>query len=104
MQQCSKKASIDIVKRLLEEYPKGAKVQNQQGQFPLHIASQFYPNPSPEIINILLEEYPSAVAIKDNDGELPLHVACKREEKEKKILPTMKNILGNSPYMQGTDG
>jgi len=57
---------------LLEAFPGGAKVADDEGYLPLHLALDCA-RPSPELCSALLEVFPEAAFHKSRDGLLPLH-------------------------------
>ena len=59
---------------LLEVFPKGAEVQDENGELPLHLACQ--DDLSADVIRMLLRIYPNAAKIKNKNGELPINDAC----------------------------
>jgi len=68
-------ASLDVIKLLVDAYPKGLEFENQIYELPLHIACK-RKAASLDIIKYLVNAYPEGV---QNDGSheggLPLHVA-----------------------------
>jgi len=65
--------ATDIALKLLEMYPKSAKVQLQGGVLPLHLACQYN---ATDIALKLLEMYPKGAQVQLQGGVLPLHLAC----------------------------
>jgi ankyrin repeat protein len=64
----------DLIKKLIQLAPGSVKVENHDGDLPLHGACHH--KASPEVVRLLLEAYPEAAEIKDNFGWMPLHIAC----------------------------
>jgi hypothetical protein len=62
-------APYDIIFRLINLYPQGARCTDDQGMLPLHLVFKFK---APVIvIRFLLEEFPEAMFAKDNGDRLP---------------------------------
>lgn len=97
------RASIDIVKILLKNYPNGAQIKETQfGFLPLHAACCIRENARKtnvkgelqlKVIKTLLSFYPDGVTMKDDHGWLPLALACRTGAH----LPVIKALLDEHP-------
>ncbi|GHP07136.1 hypothetical protein PPROV_000587900 [Pycnococcus provasolii] len=63
--------SVAVVSALLIAYPDGARIQDKNGDLPLHYAAEI--DASVDVVSVLLNAYPGGAQIKDNQGNLPLH-------------------------------
>lgn len=63
---------VEAVKEMLESFPGSAKVADDEGYLPLHLALDCA-RPDPTISTLLLEAYPEAAFHKSKDGLLPIH-------------------------------
>lgn len=78
---CNKKgASLEVIQALLTASPDTIKVEDEDGQLPLHHA--IYGGASLDVLNLMIESYPKGIdekyaKKKDYNGMLPLHHACK---------------------------
>jgi len=63
-------ATEDVIRALLEAYPKGAQSRDDQGMLPLHLA--FRHGSTVGIVNLLLVAFPQSVKVKDKKGRIPL--------------------------------
>lgn len=68
-------APFDVVKSLLDAFPGGAQVQDDQGMLPVHLAIRKHANE--DTINVLLATYPDCVDIPNGDGHIPYQMAEK---------------------------
>lgn len=66
--------SYKSTKFLLERYPEGAKVSQDDGFLPLHMAV-YFDDIDLEVVAMLLDAYPEGAKHKSTDGRTPLHVA-----------------------------
>ena len=64
----------EVIDKLMEAYPEGAKCVDQDGWLPIHCAC-FYGGTS-IAIKTLLEAHPKGSQLRDDEGRLPLHYAC----------------------------
>ena len=78
----------DTVRVLLHASPEAAKVEDNFGRLPLHVAVD-HDHPWLDAIDRLIEVYPSALNRRDSVGRLPLHIAVDRQQ---------PNIDGNQCY------
>jgi ankyrin repeat protein len=62
------KASHDVIKLLLEAYPKATQVKSRQGWLPLHYALRY--KAADITTKMILQAFPRAVESPDVDGEL----------------------------------
>jgi hypothetical protein len=70
------KATVTVIRRLIEEHPEALTTQNRNGTTPLHLALDYHRD-SPKILRLLLDRCPSRViGMLDCIGSTPLHDAC----------------------------
>ena len=62
-----------MVSALLIAYPDGARIQDKNGDLPLHYAAEI--DASVDVVSVLLNAYPGGAQIQDKGGNLPLHQA-----------------------------
>ena len=89
----SKSASLDIVKLLLDTYPKACQEKNRDAYLPLHVAVSS--KASFDTVKLLLDAYPQGSREKSSYGDLPLHVAVSNSAS----FDTVKLLL--DAYPQG---
>ena len=63
---------MEAVREMLDIFPGAAKVADDEGYLPLHLALDCA-RPDPAISQLLLEVYPEAAFHKSKDGLLPIH-------------------------------
>jgi len=74
---CSNSASLAVLERLVEIYPRGLYTRSEFGEIPLHIACMDLGSGSSlEIVKFLVELYPESAQYKGFNGSLPLHFAA----------------------------
>lgn len=69
------KASSSVVKELLLAYPNGARVPDDLGMLPCHLAFRY--QASETVINLLLDLYPDCMTVKDKKGRVPFSFLMK---------------------------
>lgn len=69
----------DTVRVLLQSNPDAAKVEDNYGRLPLHVAVD-RDQPWTDAIERLVTAYPQALNRRDGGGRLPLHIAVDRQE------------------------
>lgn len=79
----------DTVRVLLQSNPDAAKVEDNYGRLPLHVAVD-RDQPWTDAIDRLVTAYPQALNRRDGGGRLPLHIAVDRQE---------PNIEGNTRHI-----
>eukprot|EP00539_Tryblionella_compressa_P002223 CAMPEP_0178744468 /NCGR_PEP_ID=MMETSP0744-20121128/6788_1 /TAXON_ID=913974 /ORGANISM="Nitzschia punctata, Strain CCMP561" /LENGTH=753 /DNA_ID=CAMNT_0020397607 /DNA_START=81 /DNA_END=2342 /DNA_ORIENTATION=+ len=78
------KAPEDVIKSLLNAYPKGAETRDDQGMLPLHLA---FRNAATEaVVKLLLLAYPYSVEVPDRKGRLPLTLAQAAPEPHRDVF------------------
>jgi ankyrin repeat protein len=70
--------SYGLVDGLLRILPDVAKVMNNNGDFPLHLAAKY--NSSYEDIKAILKTFLDAIMKRNYRGQLPLHCSCHIQE------------------------
>jgi len=94
---------IDTTNFLIKNYPNGIKIQDFNGNLPIHYSSIYI---QPITCKFLKENYPESVDIKNYDEKLPIDLAIKKNvspEIIKMLMPTdpeyvnIKNKYGTLP-------
>ncbi|KAL7490229.1 hypothetical protein ACHAW6_016018 [Cyclotella cf. meneghiniana] len=67
-------APDDVLMFISERFPETLRQENDDGQYPSHVACSF--GSSPAFISRCINMCPQAVAAKDNEGKTPLHHLC----------------------------
>lgn len=83
--------NINAIKVILSIYPDAAKIKNNYGFLPIHIALDS--KASPEIIMMLLEAYPDCTKEKGRFGNTPLHYVAE----SRKLSNLVKIMLDAYP-------
>ena len=65
---------IELVQVLLELFPQGLKVRDNNGNLPIHFACSS--NSPINVVKLLISTFPEGVREKTERGDLPLHSAC----------------------------
>lgn len=68
---CARQPPEYIVRALIDAYPSGSELCDDQGKYALHYASAN--QASAAVINLLTEAFPNAATTSDPEGKLPLH-------------------------------
>jgi hypothetical protein len=72
-EMCQHETSTGILTGLLHVDPDGAKVQNDKGNLPLHVAAAYHL--SSKVIRALIHAYPEGCLVKNKSKEIPLYVS-----------------------------
>jgi len=67
---CGTKAKLSIIQELLKIFPDGAKMKDEKGRLPLHLAASN--GASTIILEALIEAYPKGMLQKDSTGRRPV--------------------------------
>jgi ankyrin repeat protein len=95
-------ASIEEVKRILEEHPEAVTVKNNVGYLPLHFALRC--KASHEIVEMLFNANPEATKAQDNYfGSLPLHLPLYYKY-SKDIIKMLYEANPEATKVQDNDG
>ena len=76
--------SSEIVDLLLKMYPKSAKIPDNDGRFPLHLACR-HGAPFP-LFQVVFQTFPQAVLLPSVKDRYPLHMACLHNKRPEVIL------------------
>jgi hypothetical protein len=68
---CARQPPEYIVRALINAYPTGTELCDDQGKYALHYAAAN--QASPAVIQLLTDAYPNAATTSDPEGKLPLH-------------------------------
>ena len=68
------KATEELIKYLLKQFPKCAGVKNKGGALPIHVACN--KGSSLNVIRLLHQAHPAGILQQDTHGLLPIHDAC----------------------------
>mmetsp|Transcript_10615 Transcript_10615/g.17306 ORF Transcript_10615/g.17306 Transcript_10615/m.17306 type:complete len:282 (+) Transcript_10615:131-976(+) len=71
------RAPDELIRFLVQNYPKSSEIEDGFGNLPLHLSIQFESNP--EVVRFLMNNYPNALKIGNRRGSLPLHKAAQFE-------------------------
>ena len=89
---CQTGASVEVIQRLLDRYPDGARTRDSLGRLGLHYACSH--SAPVEVVVALLNVFSGGAAIVDKNGWLPLHVACRVGESPEVINELLKAYPG----------
>lgn len=65
---------MDLMKKMIDIFPRAAKIDSEGGRLPLHMAISG--KASPKVFQLLLNTYPSAARHRTRDMNLPLHLTA----------------------------
>lgn len=85
---CQTGASVEVIQRLLDRYPDGARTRDSLGRLGLHYACSH--SAPVEVVVALLNVFSGGAAIVDKNGWLPIHVACRVGESPEVINELLK--------------
>jgi len=87
---------------MLEGFPGAAKVADDEGYLPVHLALDCA-RPDPFIARILLEQYPESAFHKSKDGLLPLHCVISSMTPVVEIIEMLLKIFPDSTESMAVD-
>lgn len=95
-------SSVDVVRRVLQAYPAGISVPDQEGGYPLHHACCF--NTSFEVVKCIYEAYPEAMSIAQHSGNLsPIHLFSAQNDSPE-ILRYILTVSPSAAKCQDNEG
>jgi len=72
---CARQPPLSVISSLLDSYPEGAAIRDDNGMYPLHYACAN--QASPEVIQLLLSTFPEANFFRvETNGNLPVHLVA----------------------------
>lgn len=95
--------NVQVIRFLIDKYPKGLRGANGHGMLPLHLTCDKR-DPTAEIVDLLLSRYPDALSASDNSGSLPLHVACKNTRLPIEVLRLLTSRYPEATSVPDNDG
>jgi ankyrin repeat protein len=96
--------SFQVVSALLDEYPEGARVPDENGALPLHYACEDKSMPV-AVVQRLLDVFPKGAQMPDEHGELPLHYALKRDYSDSfQVVSILLDEFPKGAQMPDEDG
>lgn len=93
---------IDVVRKLLEYFPEGAKARNLRDRLPVHVACAS--GSSEVLVKLLIDSYPEGLQVKDTYGFLPLHYAASRGRTKLEILELLLERYSEGIYLEDDNG
>mmetsp|Transcript_3428 Transcript_3428/g.3239 ORF Transcript_3428/g.3239 Transcript_3428/m.3239 type:complete len:234 (-) Transcript_3428:40-741(-) len=105
---CRFQPPLHVVEEIVGLSPSSLVLENDLGQFPLHVAAQN--GASPEVISYLCKSNTKSSGVQDNMGKTPLHLASEsyankythqQDRKlplEEALLLTVKILIRSSPH------
>ena len=88
---------------LLDAYPEGAGMTDNDGQLPLHKAAKMC-HPLEEVIRMLLDAYPESAGKTDEDGHLPLHLATRCGALVENVIRMLLNAYPSAASFRDNKG
>lgn len=99
---CKFDASVDVVKILLQAYPKGIEIKDKNGMIALHHACCY--GSSSAVVKTFLREYPEGAKLKDLNGMLPFHFVCVNKKASYEMLKLLIDIYPECVMEQDAQG
>jgi len=90
------KGKATAIASLIEAFPQGVMMHDDQGMLPAHLAFRY--NASESVINLLLETYPESLNMPDRKGRLPIELTktLGRDTKRVSKSPlTLRSYIAN---------
>jgi ankyrin repeat protein len=73
----AKSTRPQVLYQLAEAYPQANLIRNQQYQYPLHLAAQYFYDP--RLVESMLAVFPAAIEKRDSQGWLPFQLAAQNQ-------------------------
>ena len=83
--------NVQLLKDLIDCYPRALEEVDNQGWLPLHHAVRH--NAPLEMIQLLIDRYPEGIQVADKQGSTVLHIAC-RHGSDGKVVNYLRNEMG----------
>ncbi len=91
-----------MVEQLTKTCAEEAKMVDDNGSTPLHIACRG--NPPLDVIQALLNAFPSTVCDQDVDGNTPLHIAASQPSMSLAVLEALLNVCPIAASVKNKEG
>jgi ankyrin repeat protein len=98
---CLYGAHVAVIEALVKACPQSVKVQDKDGNLPLHLACS---RCSPEIVSVILANYQHACKICNNKEQIPLFLCVSRYDADHGIIDCLLDLYPEGATMKDSLG